>query len=129
MFRTSKDQSRRVDGMNNFAAYYRLALTAQQVQMYLDDLDAVDTESLLRAFLDYRRVPTNARFPLPAQLIDFCKLSNYSGKIENAVSCKACRDAGIIIEMKDGYEYAYRCTCSASENYCGLPRKKLSAII
>lgn len=52
------------------ANYYQRTLNQPVLEMYLEDLEGYDDESVVQAYRAYRRDPKNKTFPLPAQIID-----------------------------------------------------------
>lgn len=52
------------------ANYYQRTMNSQILEMFLEDLEGYDEESVVEAYRAYRKDPRNKTFPLPAQIIE-----------------------------------------------------------
>jgi hypothetical protein len=72
--------------------YYDKPLTQLQFDMYVEDLQELSVEDLIKAIKLYRQDPANDRFPIPSKLIGLLKPSDEDqarevlGRIRSAIS-------------------------------------------
>lgn len=52
------------------ASYYGKPISEAVLEMYVEDLDGLDPDLVIRAYKAYRRDPKNRQMPLPAQIRD-----------------------------------------------------------
>lgn len=52
------------------ASYYGKPISEAVLEMYVEDLDGLDTDMVIRTYKAYRRDPKNRQMPLPAQIRD-----------------------------------------------------------